>query len=326
VNLAFIIDPIPGLDPGHDSSVACMEAAQESGHRVWITSMNGLSIVEGQAWGQLSPLQLKPVELKADRWIAPQPWYQLGEAEFLPLTAMDAVFMRQDPPVNVAYLYATYILDYIDPQKTLVINAPQGLRAANEKIYALQFAEVIPATIVSRDKSVIRQFAEDKGAAVLKPLGGKGGEGILFLDPGDRNLNSLIEVSTERGQLPVMIQEYLPAAQAGDKRIILLDGSPIGAVNRIPTGQEFRGNMAAGGRVESATLTEREHQICALLAPRLRQDGLFFVGIDVIGGYLTEINVTSPTGIREVDRLDHTRLGQQVIDWIDKYRQGRITR
>ncbi len=322
MKLAFIIDPIARLDPGHDSSVACMEAAQALGHQVWITEMDRLSVVNGQAWGYLQPVQIQPVRLAGDRWLAPADWYSLGAAEFLPLASMNAVFMRKDPPVNVAYLYATYILDYIDRQQTLLINSAQGLRAANEKMYALQFTEAIPATIVSRDKAVIREFTEAKGAAVLKPLGGKAGEGILFLDPGDRNFNSLVEISTQQGQLPVMIQEYLPAAKEGDKRIILLNGEPIGAVNRVPTGKEFRGNMATGGRVEPASLTERERQICAQLAPALQRDGLIFVGIDVIGGYLTEVNVTSPTGIREIDRLDHTCLGEQIIAWLAASRKA----
>jgi glutathione synthase len=322
VKLAFIIDPIARLDPGHDSSVACMEAAQALGHQVWITEMNRLSVVDGQAWGYLQPVQLQPVTLAGDRWLAQPDWYNLGEPEFLPLASMNAVFMRKDPPVNVAYLYATYLLDYIDRQQILLINSPQGLRTANEKMYALQFTEAIPATIVSRDKAVIREFTEAKGAAVLKPLGGKAGEGILFLDPGDRNFNSLVEISTQQGQLPVMVQEYLPAAKDGDKRIILLNGEPIGAVNRVPTGKEFRGNMATGGRVEQASLTERERQICAQLAPSLQRDGLIFVGIDVIGGYLTEVNVTSPTGIREIDRLDDTRLGEQIIAWLAASRKA----
>jgi glutathione synthase len=325
VRLAFIIDPIAGLDPGHDSSVACMEAAQTLGHEVWITQMEQLSVIDGKAWATMTPVQLTPVELvtqpdQSSRWVAPAEWYKLGNSEFLPLESMDAVFMRKDPPVTTAYLYTTYLLDYVDRSKTVLVNAPAGLRAANEKMYALQFREAIPTTIVSRDKAVIREFTEAQGAAVLKPLGGKAGEGILFLDPQDRNLNSLIEVSTERGQLPVMVQEYLPAAKDGDKRIILLDGKPVGAVNRIPTGKEFRGNMAAGGRVEAARITEREQEICAQLAPALKRDGLIFVGIDIIGGYLTEVNVTSPTGIREIDRLDHTRLGQQVISWIEQAR------
>jgi glutathione synthase len=193
---------------------------------------------------------------------------------------------------------------------------------ANEKMYALQFKEVIPETIVSQDKSVIRKFVEQKGAAVLKPLGGKAGEGILFLEPSDRNFNSLVEVSTQRGREPVMVQTYLPAAKDGDKRIILLNGKPIGAVNRIPTGNEFRGNMAVGGRVAQADITEQEQKICAQVGPKLQQDGLYFVGIDVIGGYLTEVNVTSPTGIREIDRLNGTRLGEEVIAWVEQTLMG----
>jgi len=226
------------------------------------------------------------------------------------------VFMRQDPPVTIPYLYATYLLDYINPEKTLVINSPQGLRAANEKMYALQFTKAIPKTIVSQDKQVIREFIESEGAAVLKPLGGKAGEGILFLEATDRNFNSLIEISTKQGKEPVMFQSYLPAAKDGDKRIIMLNGKAIGAVNRIPTGKEFRGNMAVGGRVAQTEITEREYEICEYLAPKLIADGLYFVGIDVIGGYLTEVNVTSPTGIREIDLLDNVNLGQQVIEWV----------
>jgi glutathione synthase len=231
---------------------------------------------------------------------------------------MDAVFMRTDPPVTVPYLYATYILDYVDPANTRVINAPSGLRAANEKMYALQFANAIPETIVSQSKAVIRETVERWGAAVLKPLGGKAGEGILFLQAGDRNFNSMVEISTQQGKEPVMVQTYLPAAQEGDKRIILLNGDPIGAVNRIPTGSEFRGNMAVGGRVAKVDITDRELDICRQLAPTLRRDGLYFVGIDVIGGYLTEVNVTSPTGIREIDRLNDAHLGDQVIAWVEQ--------
>lgn len=316
MKFAFIIDPIDKLNPAHDSSVALMEAAHKLGHEVWITQANHLTIQQGKAWGRLTQAHLTPIERQGDRWHVIQPWFSLGETALQPLEEMNAVFMRTDPPVTIPYLYTTYLLDYIDPAKTLVVNSPQGLRAANEKMYALQFTTVIPETIVSQEKQVIRDFVEKQGAAVLKPLGGKAGEGILFLEPGDRNLNSLVELSTKQGKEPVMIQTFLPEAKDGDKRVILLNGEPIGAVNRIPTGKEFRGNMAVGGRVAAVEITARDREIAAALSPQLQQDGLYFVGIDVIGGYLTEVNVTSPTGIREIDLLDQVDLGQQVMDWI----------
>ncbi len=323
MKLAFIIDPIAKLDPTHDTSVALMEAADRLGHEVWITQAEKLSVVGGKAWSFLTPVTLVPVELQIDRWIAQPDWYQLGDEVFRPLEDMDAIFMRTDPPVDVPYLYTTYILDCIDSAKTLVVNSPDGLRTANEKMFALQFAEWMTDTIVSRDKVVIRQFLEAHGKAVLKPLGGKGGEGIFLLEPDDRNFNSLIEVSTGRGREPVMIQKFLPAAKDGDKRIIVLDGKPLGAVNRIPTGREFRGNMAVGGRSAKVDITDREYQMCAEIAPQLQAAGLYFVGLDVIGGYLTEVNVTSPTGIREIDRLNNVRLGEQTIEWVKVRRGGK---
>ncbi|MEL6938748.1 MAG: glutathione synthase [Cyanobacteria bacterium J06598_1] len=318
MKLAFVIDPIERLDPGHDTSVAMMESAQILGHEVYVTQAERLGVVDSRAHGWVQSVTMKPVELSGDRWVSEPNWYTLGEAEWLPLETMDAVFMRKDPPVTVPYLYVTYILDCIDPQKTQVVNSPAGLRAANEKMYALQFTKAIPETIVSADKQVIRTAVERWGAGVLKPLGGKGGEGILFLEGSDRNFNSMVEVSTYQGKEPVMVQTYLPAAKAGDKRVILLNGDPIGAVNRVPTGKEFRGNMAVGGRSDKTELTERDLEICQQVAPALRRDGLIFVGLDIIGGYLTEVNVTSPTGIREIDRLDDVRLGHQVVEWVEK--------
>jgi glutathione synthase len=319
VKLAFIIDPIHKLDPTHDSSVAMMEAAQELGHEVWITEINQLSVFASTAWANLQPVRLTPVQRVEGRWQKVEPWHEVGDRRPLCLEDMDAVFMRTDPPVTTAYLYATYILDYIDPQKTLVLNHPAGLRNANEKMYGLQFTNVIPETIVSQHKSEIRAFTEKQGMAVLKPIGGKAGEGILLLKPDDPNFNSLIELSTQQGTLPTIVQTYLPAAREGDKRIILLNGEPIGAINRVPSGNEFRGNMAVGGRVVKTEITDREQEICSTVAPKLREDGLYFVGLDVIGGYLTEVNVTSPTGIREVDLFqpDRVPLGQQVIRWVE---------
>ncbi|MEH2328733.1 glutathione synthase [Nostoc sp.] len=318
MKLAFIIDPIHLLDPCHDTSVALIEAAQILGHEVWVTQANLLSVVEGKAWAVLQRVELVPVQLVEGRWVAANPWYKLSDSSLTSLETMDAVFMRTDPPVNDSYLYATYILDYIDQNKTLLINSPSGIRGANEKMYALQFTKAIPETIVSADKQFIRQFVEAKGAGVLKPLGNKAGEGILFLQSGDRNFNSIVELSTLQGKVPVMVQTYLPEAKEGDKRIILLNGEPIGALNRLSSGTDFRNNMATGGTVAQTEITPREYEICTQVAERLRQDGLIFVGIDVIGGYLTEVNVTSPTGIREIDRLDGTHLGHQVIQWIEQ--------
>jgi glutathione synthase len=316
MKLAFIIDPIAKLDPTHDSSVAMMEAAEILGHQVYITTAEQLAVIDGRAAAYLQTIQIEPVKLVEQRWIAIEQWYQVGQPEMMFLDEMQAVFMRTDPPVDVPYLYITYILDYIDPKKTLVVNNPDGLRAANEKMFAMQFQEWMTDTIVTRDKKVIREFVEKHQAAVMKPLGGKAGEGILFLQPEDRNINSLVEISTQWGKYPMMIQKFLPAAKDGDKRIIVLDGQPLGAIDRIPTGKEFRGNMAVGGRVAAATITDRELEMCAAMAPKLKQYGLYFVGIDVIGGYLTEVNVTSPTGIREIDRLNNVSLGKQVIEWV----------
>ncbi|MFP5272918.1 glutathione synthase [Coleofasciculus sp.] len=318
MKFAFIIDPLSKLNPSHDTSVALMEAAQALGHEVWVTQAQKLTVVNNQAWANLEKVQLTPAELVEGRWVVSERWYAISDTVSFPLEEMDAVFMRTDPPVTIPYLYATYILDYINPKKTQLINTPTGLRRANEKMYALQFKEVIPETIVSQDKLTIQKFVAKKGAAVLKPLGGKAGEGILFLEAGDRNFNSLVEISTKWGHEPVMVQTYLPAAKEGDKRIILLNGDPLGAVNRIPTGSEFRGNMAVGGRVAATEITPQEQKICALLKPKLQQDGLYFVGIDVIGGYLTEVNVTSPTGIREIDQLNGTCLGKDVIAWVEQ--------
>ncbi|MBS9390971.1 MAG: glutathione synthase [Dolichospermum sp. WA123] len=317
MKLAFIIDPIHRLDPCHDTSIALMEAAQILGHEIWITQANLLSVIDGKAWASLQQVELVPVELLEGRWLAVNPWFKLSPSSFTALETMDAVFMRTDPPVNDAYLYATYILDYVDQNKTLVINDPAGIRSANEKMYALQFSECIPETIVSADKQVIRQFVAAKEATILKPLGNKAGEGILFLQSGDRNFNSIVELSTLQGQVPVMVQNYLPQAKEGDKRIILLNGEPIGALNRLSSSSDFRNNMATGGTVAQTTITPREQEICSHLAAKLRQDGLIFVGIDVIGGYLTEVNVTSPTGIREIDSLDATNLAHQVIKWVE---------
>jgi glutathione synthase len=231
MQVAFIVDPLPQLQVGHDTSIALMEALQKRGHRIFCLGLADLYWDQGETWGSLEEIRL---DLQAD------PWYEVKDRQLLPLSQMQAVWMRKDPPVDAAYLYATYLLDRLSPSRTLVLNHPAGIRSANEKLYALQFQEWIPRTRVSSNKRLLRQFVEQEGQAVLKPLGGKGGEGILRVNAGDPNLNSLIEMSTQFGRLPVMVQEYLPQAAAGDKRILLLEGEPLGAVNRIPGEGDFR--------------------------------------------------------------------------------------
>ncbi len=309
MQVAFIVDPLPQLQVGHDTSVTLMEALQNRGHRIFCLGITDLYLDQGETWGSLAEIVLD---------LDSHPWYEVKEQQLLPLSQMQAVWMRKDPPVDTAYLYATYLLDRLSPYKTLVLNHPAGIRSANEKLYALQFKDWIPRTRVSGNKQLLRQFIEHEGQAVLKPLGGKGGEGILRVNAGDPNLNSLIEISTQFGQLPVMVQEYLPEATAGDKRILLLEGEPLGAVNRVPGQGDFRGNIAAGGRVEKTEITEKERALCGALAPVLRQEKLYFVGIDVIGERLTEVNVTSPTMLREICQLEGDNLADQVVQWLEK--------
>ncbi|NJK35481.1 MAG: glutathione synthase [Oscillatoriales cyanobacterium SM2_2_1] len=310
----FIIDPLNRLDPTHDTSVALMEAACTLGHRVWVTAMESLSLVGGEVWAWLHPVTVFPLTLNAGHWQVQSPWYKQDEGTFQPLAPMQTVWMRPDPPVTSNYLFATYLLDYLDPKTTRVINSPKGLRAANEKAYAMQFRDLIPETIITARREQIGDFVQGHGCAVMKPLDGKGGEGILMLRPDDPNLNSLIELSTHRGTTPVMVQEFLPAIKDGDKRVLLFEGRPLGAINRVPKSGEFRGNMAAGGSAVAAPITPQDRKICDRLAPTLLADGLYFVGIDIIGGYLTEVNVTSPTGIREMDRFDGGRLGERIME------------
>ncbi len=299
---AFVIDPLPSLIVHHDTSVALMYAAAAQGYAVSTLEIGDLWVQAGQAWATVQTLQLHDA--------VPGTWYSIIEKQTVALAEFDWVWMRKDPPVDAAYITATQILDLA---QTKVLNNPTALRSANEKLYALQWPQWTPETLVTGAKSQIREFVQRLGKAVLKPLDGKGGEGIFFLTSEDRNLNSLIEVSTQWGQRPVMVQAYLPAATEGDKRILLWRGQPLGAVNRIPGTGDFRGNIAAGGRVAATEITDRERALCADLAPVLQAADLDFVGIDVIGGYLTEVNVTSPTMLREMSDLIQTDLAAQVI-------------
>lgn len=318
----FVIDPIERLKPAKDSSVALMEAVQRSGAQVWICTPGDLCALGSQdgadrdghsTWAQAMPLTLRPLHAAADGWQVPSPWFETGPARLVPLLSFAAVWMRKDPPVDEAYLYATHLLEIAERQGARVINRPAALRAWNEKLGALRFSRWMAPSLVSSRVEQLRGFAAEHREVVLKPLGGRAGQGVVFASASTPGLGALLELVTGQEQLPVMIQAFLPGVCSGDKRILLVDGEPLGAVNRVPRGDDFRSNLAVGGSPEATDLTDTERRLCAELAPTLRAEGLFFVGIDVIDGRLSEINVTSPTGIREVEHLGGIPLADQTI-------------
>ena len=286
----FLIDPIGRLRPEKDSSVALMQAGQRAGEEIWAAQPSDLAAGEGGPRVLAAP-------------ITAEPWFNAGEACWQPLSHFQRVWMRKDPPVDEAYLYATHLLELAESQGVQVLNRPASLRAWNEKLGALQFPELMAPTLVASDVELLRQFASTHGEVVLKPLGGRAGQGVIRSSGQAPGLGALLELVTQQQQLPVMIQAFLPQVSEGDKRILLVNGEPLGAVNRKPKAGEFRSNLAVGGQPEATDLSPRERQICEVLRPALIEAGLFFVGIDVIAGHLSEINVTSPTGIREVEQL-----------------------
>ncbi|AGY56257.1 glutathione synthase [Gloeobacter kilaueensis] len=315
MNILFIVDPLSSLIAGHDTSVALMQAAARLGHTVWAAELADL-----QLHHQRAAARVQSLVLHADRI----PFYTVEDVQFRFLSEADVIWMRKDPPVTANYLWATQILDLVDAgrsdgRSTFVLNRPSGLRDHNEKLYALHFPDLVPESRVLTQRQDILDFVDVHTQAVIKPLDGKGGEGIFLLTRADRNLNAIIETSTARGTRPAIVQRYLSESRQGDKRILLLAGEPIGAILRVPREDDLRGNMAAGGRVVKSTLTERDREICQIVGPRLVADGHYFVGIDVIGPYLTEINVTSPTGICEVDQLDGVVLEDKVINWLVEF-------
>jgi glutathione synthase len=305
----FVIDPIDRLKPAKDSSVALMQAAERAGRAVWVCTLADLAaaerpgVVAGRghgAWVTATPVTCEP-------------WYGLGEPQRLPLEAFAHVWMRKDPPVDEAYLYATHLLELGERHGVRVINRPAALRAWNEKLSALRWSHLMAPTLVASRVAELAAFTAQHGEVVLKPLGGRAGQGVVFASAATPGLRALLELVTAMETLPVMVQAFLPGVAAGDKRILLVNGEPLGAVNRVPSGGEFRSNLAVGGQPEPTDLSEAERAICAELAPALQAEGLFFVGIDVIDGRLSEINVTSPTGIREVERLGGIPLADQTV-------------
>jgi len=310
LKVAVQMDPIESINIDGDSTFALMLEAQARGHQLWFYLVKNLTLASGQVLARMQPVQVR--REKGNH-------FTLGEAAEHDLSTMDVVLMRQDPPFDMAYITATHILEHIHP-KTLVVNDPASVRNAPEKLFVMQFPDLMPDTIITHDPLEVRKFREKHGDIIVKPLFGNGGAGVFHLRPDDGNLNSLLEIFAERSREPLMIQKYVPAVRQGDKRIILVDGEPMGAINRVPATGESRSNMHVGGRPEAVKLTERDKEICARIGPELKARGLIFVGIDVIGDYLTEINVTSPTGLQEIARFDGVNLEKAIWDAIEARR------
>jgi glutathione synthase len=305
----FIMDPIERILPDKDTTFVLMLESQARGHSVYYCLVTDLFV------GSCTPR----ARFRRAEVLRGVPHYRLFEERTEPLGWFDSIFMRKDPPVDLTYLFATHMLSLVDPSSTLVLNAPRGLRDANEKLYALNFPDLIPPSIVTCEIARLKAFMEELGGEmIIKPLDGCGGAGVFHLRQADRNLNAILEISTDNGRRLIMGQRYLPAIREGDKRLILLDGEPLGAILRVPREDEHRGNIHVGGTCVKTDISTRDRFIADAVAPRLREDGLAFVGLDIIGGLLTEVNVTSPTGIQEINALNGARLESCVIDFVER--------
>ncbi len=302
MKVAFQMDPIGSVDINADSSFRLAEEAQARGHTLWIYTPDQLSYREGRIMARAQSLKVQRVQ--GDH-------AALGPIEDIDLADMDVVWLRQDPPFDMGYITTTHLLDRLKGQ-TFVVNDPFWVRNNPEKLLVLDFPDLTPPTTIARDLDVLKAFKETHKDIILKPLYGNGGAGVFRLGPEDRNLNSLHELFTGINREPLIAQKFLPAVAKGDKRIILVDGVPAGGINRVPAEGETRSNLHVGGRAEKIGLTDREHEICEAIGPRLREMDQIFVGIDVIGDYLTEINVTSPTGIQELERFDGVNVAAQI--------------
>ncbi|HXG49775.1 MAG TPA: glutathione synthase [candidate division Zixibacteria bacterium] len=308
LKIGVVMDPVEKIDIDKDTTFVLMLEAQRRGHAVYYMELDDLFLRGGTAHAQYRRIEVARAV----------PHYRFEAREEGPLEDFDAVLMRKDPPFDIRFFFATHLLSLIDERKCFVMNHPRGLREANEKLYALRFPEQIPQTLVSSDIRRLKDFMDELGGEmIVKPLDGAGGSGVFYLNTQDRNTNAILEMATDNGRKLIMAQRYLPEIRQGDKRIIVLNGEPLGAVLRVPSEEEHRGNIHVGGRCVRTEITARDREICEALAPLLRQDGLYFAGLDVIGSFLTEVNVTSPTGIQEINALDGVRLETQVVDFIE---------
>ncbi len=305
--VAIQMDPIETVNIDADSTFVLGLEAERRGHALFHYLPRDLFFREGRVCATVRPMKLKREKGNHAK---------LGAPEVIDLAGVDVILMRQDPPFDMAYITATHLLEHIHPG-TLVVNDPVHVRNAPEKLFVTHFEGVMPPTLISSDPRQIRAFREEHKDIIMKPLFGNGGAGVFHIAPGDENLNALIEMFTQLYREPVIVQRYLPEVRQGDKRIILVDGKAVGAINRVPPPGEARANMHAGAEPRPAKLTHRESEICEAIGPALKERGLIFVGIDVIGDYLTEINVTSPTGIQEIDRFDGISIEQDIWDAIE---------
>lgn len=312
LKVAIQMDPISDVNINADTTFRIAEEAQARGHSLFYYTPDKLFYREGRVLAHGWPLEVR-------REFGNH--YSLGDEQEVDLQDYDVVWLRQDPPFDMGYITTTYLLERIHPQ-TMVVNDPFWVRNSPEKLFVLNFPELTPPTLIARDLTTIREFKARHGDVILKPLYGNGGAGVFRLDPNDRNLASLHELFTGINNEPLIVQKYVPAVVNGDKRIILVDGEPAGAINRVPATGETRSNMHVGGRPEQIGLTERDLEICSKIGPVLREKGQILVGIDVIGEWLTEINVTSPTGIQEMERFDGTNVARMIWEAIERRRNG----
>jgi len=312
MRVAFQMDPIGGVDIDADSTFRLAVEAQARGHDLFYYPPDGLAWRDGRVSARGHAMRVRRV--RGDH-------VTLGPAETLDLHAMDVVWLRQDPPFDMGYITTTHLLDALSPGVT-VVNHPFWVRNLPEKLLVLDFPDLIPPTLIARSLEALRAFKAEHGDIIVKPLYGNGGAGVFRLGPDDRNLASLHEMFSGISREPLIAQRFVPDVAQGDKRVILVDGAPIGAINRVPAEGETRSNLHVGGRAVPAQLTERDREICARIGPLLRERGQVFVGIDVIGPYLTEINVTSPTGIQELERFDGVNVAGAIWDAVDARRAG----
>ena len=310
MKVALQMDPIAAVNIEGDSTFRIGLEAQQRGHSLFFYTPDRLAFVEGRVVARGWPIELR--REKGNH-------VSFGAEVEVDLGDFDVVWLRQDPPFDMGYITTTHLLEMIHP-KTLVVNDPFWVRNSPEKLLVLRFPHLTPPTAIARDLQTIREFKARHGDIILKPLYGNGGAGVFRLDANDRNLSSLYELFTSMSREPMIVQKFLPAVSAGDKRVILVDGEPVGAINRVPQAGETRSNMHVGGRPEPVGLTARDLEICAEIGPMLREKGQVFVGIDVIGDWLTEINVTSPTGIQELERFDGINAAAKIWEAIERRR------